>query len=428
MIHHRFRWFPLLLMWSLLICARDVLAIPLDISGIVFEDANANGRQDGNENGISQVILSDGIQVVQTDRQGRYHLSTERSRVLFVSLPGEYLPIGDFFEHLWDHRSGDVLDFPLVKHPWSESLSFLFFTDSHVTPAEKFNAVAGMKAAVAHMNRQDAALVISGGDLIMDALHACEREARGQFALYEELVSTLRMPLFNAIGNHELYGLYLEGVGEDSCVVEEEDPLYGVGLYRELLGPDYYSFNYGPYHFVVLNTMGFTKVHNSKGDTVRVYYGTVDSLQLDWVRKDVQMVSDEMPIILVGHIPFLTATHAFEGYSDYQVINYLLDDPEASSYAHVVSNASQVINEVLAGRRVILALAGHHHNHEVIHWADSQHNATFVLGGSICGQWWQGDRRIAGSSWPEGYVLVHLKDGRLEDLEYISFNWEGYEE
>jgi hypothetical protein len=285
-----------------------------------------------------------------------------------------------------------------------------------------------MRAAVAHMNRQKAVLAISGGDLIMDALRACESEARAQYELYRELTFSLEMPLFNTIGNHELYGVYLEGVGADSCIVQEDDSLYGVGLYREYLGPEYYSFNYGPYHFVLLNTIGLTKVRNSQGDTVRTYYGTVDSLQMEWLRQDLQMVPAEAPIIFIGHIPFITAAHTFEGYSKYQVINYELDDPEAESYTHVVSNTSEVINEILGDRSLILALAGHHHHYEVNRWADSQHDASFVVGGSISGQWWQGDRRIDGSSWPEGYLLVHLNDGRLEDLEYISFNWKGYKE
>ena len=140
------------------------------------------------------------------------------------------------------------------------------------------------------------------------------------------------------------------------------------------------------------------------------------------------MVPAEAPIVLVGHIPFVSLTLTFDGYQDWQVINYDLEDREAKSFVHVVSNTPRVINEVLAGRRVILALAGHHHNYEVSRWGDNEHDLTFVTGGSICGQWWAGDRRIAGSSWPEGYVLVNLKDGRLGNLRYISYGWSGYKE
>ncbi len=418
----------LVLTTMVLICVRSGGAVALNISGTVFQDKNRNGHREARERPLPDVVISDGVHVIRSDQQGRYSLTTDNSRVLFVSLPGDHLASGEFYEYLRDHRDGDIHDFPLIKRGRGDDVSFIFFSDSHVTRKEKFNAVAGMKTAVAHMNKQKASLAVSGGDLIMDALGACESEAREQYHLYEELVSSLKLPLFNAIGNHELYGVYLEGVGDDSCIVQEEDPLYGVGLYRQFLGPDYYSFNWGPYHFVLLNTISLTRVMNAQGDTVRTYYGAVDSLQLEWLKKDLQMVPAEAPIILVGHIPFITAAHTFEGYSRYQVINHQLDDPKTESYTHVVENTPEVINELLGDRRLILALAGHHHHYEVDRWADSQHDAFFVVGGSICGQWWQGDRRIAGSTWPEGYLLVHLDDGRLEDLEYISFDWKGYKE
>jgi len=419
----------LLLSAMVVLGGRAANAVPVDISGTVFQDTNQNGRRDSREPGLSGVILSDGVEVVRTDGDGHYHLRSQDSRVLFVCLPGDYRSNGDFFEHMGSHRDGDEIHFPMLRHPACDQVSFLFFTDSHVTPREKFNAVAGMKAAVAHMNAQQGVdLVISGGDLIMDALRVCEPESRQQYGLYQELSGELIFPLFNAIGNHENYGVYLDGVGEDPCIVEEDDGLYGAGLYRELLGPDYYSFNWGSYHFMVLNTIGLTRVLNDEGDTVRTYYGNVSSDQISWMSQDLAHVPPETPVILIGHIPFMTAVHTFEGYHEYQTIHYDLSEPETGSYTHVVSNASQVINEILAGHRFILALAGHHHHYEVVHWADSQHDATFVLGGSICGQWWQGDRRIAGSTWPEGYLRVRLKNKKVDNLQYISFDWKGYKE
>jgi hypothetical protein len=138
----------------LMLSARGVIALAVDISGVVFQDTNRNGRRDAREPGLADVVLSDGIAVVHTDDQGRYRLSSQDSRVLFVSLPHNYLSNGNFYEYLLGHRNGDEIDFPMLKHPSSDQISFLFFTDSHVTPREKYNAVAGMRAAVAHMNDQ----------------------------------------------------------------------------------------------------------------------------------------------------------------------------------------------------------------------------------------------------------------------------------
>lgn len=132
MVRSKIGWILLALTGIFLISARGVKAVPLDISGIVFQDANADGRRDADEPALPQVVLSDGVQVVQTDRWGRYRLSTESSRVLFVCLPGRYLANGDFYEQLRTHRDGDKVDFPLVEHPWTDSFTFLFFTDSQI--------------------------------------------------------------------------------------------------------------------------------------------------------------------------------------------------------------------------------------------------------------------------------------------------------
>ena len=421
--------FFMVLLAIVTIDARDAYATPVAISGIVFHDSDENGRLDADEHALPGVILSDGVQVLETDQWGRYRLETDDTRILWVSQPGEYRSAGNFYERLRAHHHGDIVDFPLIEHGCGDEFSFLFFTDSHVTDRKKFNAVAGMKAAVAHMNEQKGIeLVISGGDLIMDALRVCEPESRRQYDLYQDLVGELKFPLFNTVGNHEHFGVYLEGVGDDSCIVREDDQLYGAGLYREYFGPDHYSFNRGPYHFMVLNTISLTRMLNSEGDTVRVYYGNVSADQVAWMREDLAHVLPGTPVILISHIPFVTAVHTFEGYGEYQAINYRLEDPEARSYTHVVSNASQVINEVLAVHRFILALAGHHHHYEVVRWEDNRHDTRFVLGGSVCGQWWQGDRRIAGSTWPEGYLRVDLKEKGVEDLHYISYDWKGYKE
>lgn len=429
MAHSRIGQLVLLLSAVLVFGARGANALEIDISGVVFQDTDQNGRRDGREPGLSGVILSDGVAVVRTDSEGRYRLSSRDDRVLFVTLPQDYHSNGPFYEYLHGHQDGDEIHFPMLRHPSCDQVSFLFFTDSHVTPRERFNAVEGMRAAVEHMNAQQGIdVIISGGDLIMDALRVCEPESRRQCELYRELTAELNRPLFNTIGNHELYGVYLEGVGDDPCIVGEDEPLYGAGLYHQYFGPDYYSFNWGHYHFMVLNTIGLTRILNEQGDTVRVYYGNLSDDQIAWMRQDLAYVPPEMPVILVSHIPFMTAVHTFEGFNQYQTIRYDLDEPEAESYTHVVSNASRVINEILAEHRFILALAGHHHHYEVVRWADSEHDAAFVLGGSISGQWWQGDRRIAGSTWPEGYLRVGLKNKGIDDLRYISFDWKGYKE
>lgn len=404
------------------------LSFPLTISGVVHHDNNRNGVMDRSEKGMAGVVVSDGVEVVTTDKEGHYSIATESSRVLFVSLPGDHFANGDFYRRLSGRTSGEMINFPLIKHKTKKTVKFVFFTDPHVTPEPKYNAIAGMQSAIKHMNRQKPAFFLSGGDLVDEADRVCEPEARKRFDLYRRLSGGFNAPLFNSIGNNDNYGIYLEGVGGDTCIVGEKDPSYGPGMYREYFGPDYYSFNYSEYHFIIFNTIEITWTVASSGDTVRTYYGNISQEQIDWAKKDLQHVSRETPIILVGHIPLMAVAPIFSGYWEGQIISYDLESPELKSFKHVVRNTPELINELLAGYNLILALAGHHHNYEADHWADGQHDAYFIVGGSICGRWWSGDREIGGSSWPEGYLLVTLKKGKLEDFEYISYGWKGYDE
>lgn len=417
----------LVLVWTALNFSH-AQSFPLTISGVVHHDYNRNGQLDQGEKGMPGVVVSDGVEVVTTDPEGRYSIATESSRVLFVSLPGDHFAYGDFYRRLSGRNSGDILNFPLVKHKIKRELKFVFFTDPHVTPEPKYNAEAGMKAAMKHMNAQKPAFFLSGGDLINDAQRACEPEARRQFDLYQRLSSEFNAPLFNTIGNHDNWGTYLEGEWGDTCIVSEEDPSYGPGMYREYFGPDYYSFNYGEYHFIVLNTIGITWTVSWQGDTIRTYYGNITEEQIDWVKRDLKHVPKESPIILSGHIPFMTHMPIFIGFRESQVIAYDLQDPKKRSFKHVVRNASEFLNNVLADYNLILALSGHIHDYEVTLWGDQEHGAYFITGGAVCGAWWAGDRKMVGSSWPEGYLLVTLKKGQVEDFEYISYDWRGYEE
>lgn len=58
------------------------------ITGVVFEDANANGIKESKEKGIAGVVISDQLHVAVTDANGAYSLtSTSGFPYVFVSQP-----------------------------------------------------------------------------------------------------------------------------------------------------------------------------------------------------------------------------------------------------------------------------------------------------------------------------------------------------
>ncbi|MCB1745257.1 MAG: hypothetical protein KDK91_33120, partial [Gammaproteobacteria bacterium] len=65
--------------------ARDGVA-----RGTVFLDRNGNGERDAREPGIRGVSVSNGVDVVRTDRDGRYSIALPEESILFITKPAEY--------------------------------------------------------------------------------------------------------------------------------------------------------------------------------------------------------------------------------------------------------------------------------------------------------------------------------------------------
>jgi hypothetical protein len=64
--------------------------------GFVFEDRNHNGSLDAGEPGVPGVAVSNGIDVLQTQDDGRYTIPLPEESILFISKPASYrVPVND---------------------------------------------------------------------------------------------------------------------------------------------------------------------------------------------------------------------------------------------------------------------------------------------------------------------------------------------
>jgi hypothetical protein len=61
-----------------------------EVKGIVYEDVNKNGKKDKNENGIKNIAVSNGIQVVLTNEKGEYTLPVQNDNIIFVIKPSTH--------------------------------------------------------------------------------------------------------------------------------------------------------------------------------------------------------------------------------------------------------------------------------------------------------------------------------------------------
>jgi 3',5'-cyclic-AMP phosphodiesterase len=265
--------------------------------------------------------------------------------------------------------------------------SFVFCTDIHVEPER--NAVKGFNQAIDSINKLQPKFVITGGDLIMDALGQTYGRADSLYNLYVDVTKEFDMPVHNTMGNHEIYGIYTKSGADTS------NPEYGEKMFEKRLGKSYYSFDYDGWKFMVLNSIEDTKKSE--------YIGLIDSTQIDWIKEELAKTDSTTPIVISTHIPFITAfTQKYYGSTV----------PNDSSL--VVINAKEVI-DLFKGHNLKLVLQGHLHTVEDI-FIDGVH---FITGGAVSAAWWTGPNM----GFEEGFMFITVK-GEDFNWKYVDYGWQ----
>ncbi|HPO13458.1 MAG TPA: metallophosphoesterase N-terminal domain-containing protein, partial [Candidatus Hydrogenedentes bacterium] len=60
---------------------------PQEATGVVYWDKNHNGQRDSGEKGLKGVLVSNGQEVVPTDKNGHYTLPVSNDTIIFVIKP-----------------------------------------------------------------------------------------------------------------------------------------------------------------------------------------------------------------------------------------------------------------------------------------------------------------------------------------------------
>jgi hypothetical protein len=330
---------------------------PRGLFGTVFEDANTNGVRDAGEPGLQDVLVSNGVSCRPTGDDGVYNLPADNSPV-FVTTPGNYASSGPWYSG----PTGDNIDFGLRPAPEKDSASFTFvqMTDLHAGQAQ----AAALSGLAAEINALSPAFVVATGDLIVDGNDATIPTAHGWFDVYENFTSSLGMPAYQALGNHDVVSIHRA----DAAVA---DPGYGEGMFVSRFGPTYYSFDWGRYHCIVLDP---NDMENGK----EVY--RISAAELQWLEDDLSY-REEAPLLVFFHEPTVSWT-----------------------------NRAAVLG-LLQGHSATL-FCGHLHQGVTLDSGGIPEEIT----AAVCGEWWQGPNP---DGKPAGYRLVSANADGVDSL-YIG--------
>ncbi len=149
----------------------------------------------------------------------------------------------------------------------SNDFSFVFMTDIHLKP--ELRAPEGFQMAIDTVNVLQPDFVITGGDLIDDALKATYGRADTLYTLYKKMAEGFSMPVYNTMGNHEIYGYAIEEG------LDPDHPEYGEKMFENRIGKRYYSFNHKGWHFMILDgieksedNLGISRPDSSNGPDI----------------------------------------------------------------------------------------------------------------------------------------------------------------
>ena len=343
-----------------------------------------SGRVTGPDGGLEGVSVTDGVTVTQTDADGRYELAASPRRpFVYLSVPSGYqLPTHDtgtarFYKPL-DATAGSTADASFQLAPLDrddEKHAFLFLADPQArTEAEmqqfRDEAVPDVRETVQSLGSRPV-FGVGGGDLVFDDLSL--------FDGYEAAVRQMGLPFVQVVGNHDL--------NFDAPT----DP-GSTATFRRHFGPEYYSFDRGAVHYVVLDDV-YWPGSDGFGRETDDYFGHLDATQLAWLEQDLALVEEGRPVVVLTHIPALSTTYERRGESSPSVRGrignraalYELLDPFD---AHIVS--------------------GHVHENEH-RFADGPHEHVV---GTVCGAWWTGP--ICYDGTPKGYAVYEANGESIE--------------
>lgn len=266
-------------------------------------------------------------------------------------------------------------------------LRLVFYTDIHARA--DWDTPAALARAASSINAQQPDLVLCGGDLIEGGFESTSDEVAPRWDAYLDMLGSIRGEHHAVIGNHDLVGARPSG-----GAVSETDPRLDYKR-RLAVSRTYGSFDALGYHFMLLDSIRVA-------DDPFKYHGWVSAEQRAWITEDLWRIPKDMPIILVLHMPLLTAFFGASKGATFQA------QPN-----RVVINNVEVL-DLFAERNLVLVLQGHLHVSEALRWRGT----TFLTGGAVCGRWWQG----AYYDTVEGFNAITLRSDRIE-WEYLDYGW-----
>ena len=238
---------------SFLILLAAILQLDLlqGAQGTVFNDKNQNGKKDKGEPGLPNIAVSNGKEITKTNEQGKWVLPHDEDTIFFVIKPRDWrTPVNKdnipqfYYIHKPNGSSPSLkykgveptgplpesIDFALIENKEPNTFKAIFFGDPQPRSIEQINYIA--HDIIPELIGTEAKFGVTLGDIMFDDLDLF-KESNANLAL-------IGIPWYNVVGNHDINFDSKDDAGSDET-------------FHRFFGPNYYSFDHGPVHFIVLD-------------------------------------------------------------------------------------------------------------------------------------------------------------------------------
>lgn len=278
---------------------------------------------------------------------------------------------------------------PLMKEK-KPVLRVAHLTDIHLK--NEMEAPTKFAKCLHHVQQQSPKVdfILNGGDIVFDMNKENLTDINKQWKLLEDIIKAeCSIPTHYCLGNHDVWW------SENN----KGQAVYGkqYSLDKLNLAKPYYSFEKNGWKFIILDS-----VHLDIDNTW--YIGKLGDEQFAWLENELKNTNPSMPILVLTHIPILTAT-------------LMIDEHVVNRWemlgGEMHTDTAKIINLFYQHPNVKICLSGHIHLRDKVQY----NNVTYICNGAVSGAWWKGNNKQTAP----GYGILDLyADGSFEE-KYVNY-------
>ena len=327
---------------------------PLNVTMTLPQNATVYGRVLCGEKPVSGVAVTDGGNLVTTDTDGYYSMSSAKPHgMVYISIPSGYTvrrgygSVPEFYRYTVKEATvPERIDFELIDDGDQTNHTMLLIGDIHLMGYNsngneanrnltQFNALVNEINRYVADNEDSKIYAMTLGDMTWDSYWIWNNF---RIPDYVQISDKFNLNVFCTVGNHD----------NDLTVAEDWACMAD---WRRYYGPTYYSFNIGQVHYISLDN-----VITKNGGTIetRDYNCGLTDQILTWLKKDLALVDKDTPIVVAMHIPLLNISGgtSMSGDNDmktYKIIDAFFDYSDVtyfSAHSHTLYNnyGEEVLN------------------------------------------------------------------------------------